>query len=187
MRERQVKRSFGNKTTWDRPFEGLINRCAKETDAAVFPSGRPCHALQSDVLDLDPTGYDLVYLDPPYVSKKGAVVDYLDYYHFLEGLAAPETWPDRILHKYKHKPVFGRGQSPWCDPERIASVFEQTIDRFSASALVISYRSDGIPSIDELALFLERAGKRPEIVDAGKYTYALSRNTRSHEVVLVGR
>ncbi len=186
MRSRDVARSFGNKATWDKPFDGLVRRFAAEADAAVFDSGRPCRAVQSDVLEIDPTGFDLVYLDPPYISKKGAPVDYLDYYHFLEGLAAPAAWPGRILHRYKHKPLSGKGESPWCDPRRIGEVFEATIRRFSDATLVISYRSDGIPSIDDLTAFLRRAGKRPRIVDAGKYTYALSRNKRSREIVLVG-
>ncbi len=187
MRERKVNRTFGNKTTWDRPFEMLFDRYLQEAEAALFSSGRPCQAIQADVLKVDPEGYDLVYLDPPYLSRKGAGVDYLDYYHFLEGLTAPETWPERILHKYKHKPLVGRGRSPWCDPRRISSVFEQTIRRFRPATLVISYRSDGIPSIDEISGWLTKAGKQTTIHDAGTYTYALSRNRASHEVVMVGK
>jgi adenine-specific DNA-methyltransferase len=187
MRSRDVERSFGNKTTWDKPFDGLVRQFAREADSAVFDSGKPCRAIRSDVLAVDPVGFDLVYLDPPYISCKGMPVDYLDYYHFLEGLAEPETWPARILTRYKHKPLQGRGESPWCDPRRIAGVFEAAIRRFAESAIVISYRSDGIPSIDDLTRCLERAGKRVTVVDAGQYTYALSRNKRSREVVLVGQ
>ncbi len=187
MRRRDVSRSFGNKTTWDRPFDELCRRFSEQADRAVFDSGRDCRALRRDVLQIDPRGIDLVYLDPPYVSGKGAGVDYLDYYHFLEGLCAPETWAERILHKYKHKPLSGRGESPWCNPARIAGAFEAAIGRFATSTIVVSYRSDGIPSIEAIAGYLQKAGKRVQIIDAGRYTYALSRNRRSREMILIGK
>jgi adenine-specific DNA methylase len=186
MRRRSVERSFGNKTTWDTPFHTLIKRFAAEADRAVFASGQACSAGRSDIGDLDLSAHDLVYLDPPYVPVKGAGVDYLDYYHFLEGLADPEGWAGRILHRYKHKPLEGRGQCPWSDRARIAKVFESTIGRCGTGTVVVSYRSDGVPSTDQIASYLRQAGKQVQAIDAGQYTYALSRNRRSREVVLVG-
>jgi adenine-specific DNA methylase len=187
MRQREVHRSFGNKTTWERPFDELIRRYAAEADRAVFDSGRPCRTFCSDALDLDPTPYDLVYFDTPYVSSKGIGVDYLDYYHFMEGLASPDTWSGRILHQYKHKPLQGKGQNPWCDPKQIQNTFESAIKHFSNSVIVISYRSDGIPSIDEISSFLVKYGKSLEIFDSGPYSYVLSRNHRSKEIILVSQ
>ena len=187
MRQRDVARSFGNKTTWDTPFEALIRRFATEVDRAVFWSDTPCRAVRSDVLEVDALDVDLVYLDPPYVSANGKGVDYIDYYHFLEGLTEPERWMSRVLHRYKHKPLMGKGENPWCDPKRVSAVFRKTIERFSKAILVISYRSDGIPSIEQLVGYLESVGKRVKTVDVGKYTYALSKNRRSKEIILVGR
>jgi adenine-specific DNA methylase len=186
MRRRDVERSFGNKATWDTPFADLVPRFAAEADAAVFDSGREHRALVADVAEIDPGGFDLVYLDPPYVSARGQGVDYLDYYHFLEGLCRPETWGARILGRYRHLPLAGRGSSPWADPKRVAGEFEGAIARFRASRLVVSYRSDGIPAIEEIERWLRKAGKRVEVIDAGKYTYALSRNRASREMILVG-
>jgi adenine-specific DNA-methyltransferase len=186
MRRRDVARSFGNKTTWDTPFAALLSRFAAEADAAVFDSGRAHRALVADVAEIDPAGCDLVYLDPPYVSARGIGVDYLDYYHFLEGLCRPAGWGARILRRYRHLPLAGRGTTPWIDPARVATAFEGAIARFSASRIVVSYRSDGIPAIGEIARWLEKAGKRVEVIDAGKRTYALSTNRTSREVVLVG-
>jgi hypothetical protein len=187
MRRRDVPRGFGNKTTWDTPFPVHLRRLAAQADVAVFEGARPCRALWGDALQADPRGFDLVYLDPPYVSGRGVGVDYLDFYHFLEGLAEPAGWEGRILHRYRHKPTIGRGASPWADPQRIGGAFEAAIDRFSCATLVVSYRSDGIPPVEDIAGFLRQAGKRVEVVDVGGYTYALSTNRRSREVVLVGR
>jgi adenine-specific DNA-methyltransferase len=187
MRRRDVARSFGNKATWDRPFAELVRRFAAEADAAVFDSGEEHRALVADVSAIDAAGFDLVYLDPPYVSARGQGVDYLDYYHFLEGLCRPDGWGARILRRYRHLPLEGRGASPWSDPARIAGAFEAAIARFSASTIVVSYRSDGIPAIDEVERWLHKAGKRVEVIDLGSYTYALSRNRTSKEMILVGR
>jgi len=187
MRRRDVPRGFGNKATWDTPFPAHLERLAAAADRAVFAGARPCRAGRGDVLEADPAGFDLVYLDPPYVSGRGTGVDYLDFYHFLEGLAEPAGWEGRILHRYRHKPLRGRGAGPWSHPARIAGAFEAAIERFAPAVLVISYRSDGIPSVSEIAGWLGRAGKRVEVVDIGRYTYALSTNRRSREVVLVGR
>lgn len=187
MRERDVNRSFGNKKTWDTPFDVLIRRFAAQLDQAVFDSKKNCVAVVSDVMSVEPAQYDLVYLDPPYVSQRGQGVDYVDYYHFLEGLSEPDGWSNRILHRYKHKPIVGRRESPWSDAERIESAFEAVITRFKDSILVISYRSDGIPDISKITAWLEHVGKKVTIVDIGKYTYALSTNRKSKEIILLGQ
>jgi len=187
MRRRDVSRSFGNKTTWDTPFAELVRRFAAEADRAVFDSGRACCAARADIADLDLASADLVYLDPPYVAASGTGVDYLDFYHFLEGICAPTGWAERVLHRYKHLPLAGRGQSPWSDARRIGTVFADAIERAARAVVVVSYRSDGVPAIEEISGFLVRAGKTVVITDAGKYTYVLSRNRRSREVILVGR
>lgn len=187
MRRKDVSRSFGNKATWDRPFDVHMKHFAAEADKAVFDSGRPCKVLCQKIEDVNPDGVDLVYLDPPYISGSGTGVDYLDFYHFLEGLCEPDKWEQNILHRYKHKPLVGKGDSPWADAARIDAVFEETIKKFADSTLVISYRSEGFPSIDDITGYMKKAGKKVSIVDAGKYTYALSRNKKSREIVLVGR
>lgn len=187
MRTSDVKRSFGNKATWDRPFARHIVDAARQADGAVFDGSADCSAWLGDVLEVPVGNFDLVYLDPPYVSGKGSGVDYFDYYHFLEGLCRPESWEGRILDRYKHRPLEGRGTSPWADSRRIGGVFEEAVERFAGSTLVVSYRSDGIPGVEEIAGWVRRAGKKAEVVDAGRYVYALSRNRRSREVVIVGR
>jgi adenine-specific DNA-methyltransferase len=189
MRQQQVKRSFGNKTTWDTPFDILLRRYAAELMGAWFVSEQPATVRQMDVDAVDFSEVDLVYLDPPYMPKKGMGVDYLDYYHLLEGICLEdnELWRERILHRYRHKPLMGRGESPWCRARDIGVTFEEVIRKCGDAAIVISYRSDGIPTVDELVAMLTDCGKRVTIVDLGKYTYALSRNTRSREVLLVGQ
>ncbi|MBN2341186.1 MAG: DNA adenine methylase [Deltaproteobacteria bacterium] len=189
MRTNDVKRSFGNKTTWDASFETLIRKNAAELARAQFVSERKMTVNHRRAEDSDFSNAQLVYLDPPYVSKRGTGVDYLDYYHFLEGLCMSDVgdWKRQMLMRYKHRPLAGRGNNQWCKPNDILRQFEMVLKRCRHAIVVISYRNDGIPSIDELTQVLKRNGKTVERIDCGTYVYALSKNNRSKEMILVGR
>jgi len=182
MREASVERSFGNKATWDRPFADHLAKQAAVASGAVFDNGRANLATCADAVRLEGQA-DLAYLDPPYVSAKGVGVDYRGFYHFLEGLTEYRDWPKRFDARYKHKP-YRRVETPWTQPARIASAFEAVFERWKDSILVVSYRSDGVPSIEELKRLLQRH-KRSVTVRARDYQYALSTNQTSREVLLI--
>ena len=52
---------------------------------------------------------------------------------------------------------------------------------------MISYRSDGIPSIDELAEMLREVKSGVRIVELHPYQYALSTRRKTREVLLIGQ
>lgn len=183
MRHADVTRSFGNKVTWDTPFETHFRRFAAEAHRAVFDNGRPCRALNHDVRDL--TGsYDLVYIDPPYINGRGGGVNYRDFYHFLEGLTDYERWTERIDWKSKHRRMTPR-PDPWTSPATVFDAFDALFEQFADSILVVSYRSDGIPAIDDLERLLKRYKTRVHTERLDRYQYALSTNKRSREVLLI--
>jgi len=93
LRTANVKRSFGNKTTWETSFEDLLKRFIGEYNKAVFDNGCKNRVIGGyDALNA-PNGVDLVYIDPPYFSAGlGSGTNYLAFYHFLEGLADYENW-----------------------------------------------------------------------------------------------
>lgn len=189
MRTKDVKRSFGNKATWDTSFDKLIRRYLGELAHSQIDGMKSAKVKKQRVEQTDLSKFDLVYLDPPYVSKKGMGVDYLDYYHLIEGISLENNrlWQQQILSKYKHKPLAGRGKNPWCNSATILDSFDAVIKNCGAAMVVISYRNDGIPSIAQLQELLKRNGKQVEVVDCGAYVYALSKNKKSREVVIVGR
>ncbi len=82
MRLADVERSFGNKTSWDKPFTDWFKHFAQEANNAVFKGIGDCRATNLDALCI-PNEYDLVYIDTPYISSKGTPVDYAEFYHFL--------------------------------------------------------------------------------------------------------
>ncbi len=183
MRQADVRRSFGNKATWDRPFSTHFARFVNEANNAAFDNGCTCRATCSDVLNVE-GHFDLAYIDPPYFRANGVGVDYHGFYHFLEGLTDYTVWKDRIDWDSKHLRLRSR-PNPWCDPTRIRGEFDAVFERFSGGIVIVSYRSDGLPSIVELESMLRRHKSRVRIADFNAYQYALSTNKRSREMLLI--
>lgn len=183
LRFADVKRSFGNKATWDRPFEDHFFDFVQEVNDLVSDNGKRNKAYNKDVFEIE-GDYDLVYVDPPYTSSKGITVDYLNFYHFLEGMVNYDAWTYMIDYRTKNR-RFHRRHNIWNDKKMIRSAFRQLFEKFKNSILVISYRSDGIPSIEELRRDLKAVKKRVSIYTSGNYKYVLS-NSRTSEVLLVG-
>ena len=184
MRLSEVTRSFGNKTTWDAPFETHFRSFVAEVNRHVFDSGVECAAVCGDAGHV-PGTFDLVYVDPPYVNKAGLGVDYLDFYHFLEGVMDYKNWGDRLDRKRKHLPLKGE-RSVWASSDTIHAAFRDLFARFSDSTLVVSYRSDGVPSEQELVEMVRAVKGDVRLLRYGGYKYALSKNSNSQEVLIVG-
>ena len=184
VRMQDVERSFGNKTTWDTPFVTHYKNFIAEANNAVFSNRKSNRALNCNVFDL-PDDYDLIYIDTPYVSDKGVGVDYLDFYHFLEGIVNYDRWKNLIDEQSKHK-RFKLNGSDWTSSQKITASFERLIAKFHVGTLVISYRSDGIPGIDTLVACLEANNKSVTVYESRAMKYVLS-TKKSTEVIIIGR
>ena len=182
IRTAEVERSFGNKKTWDTPFEGHFLKFVEEANNAVFDNGKKNQAFNSDVFDLTLPPIDLVYIDTPYISAKSVGVNYFDFYHFLEGIVFYNEWSKLIDESSKHKKI-KNDKSEWCNKGEIHGAFERLFDKFKNSILVVSYRDDGTPTISELVNMLKKHKKFVEIKKLD-YKYVLS-NGNSKEVLIV--
>lgn len=182
VRLMDVQRSFGNKKTWDTPFETHFRAFVKEANLAVFDNGTECRVLNMDALCI-PNTYDLVYIDTPYINEKGVGVDYADFYHFLNGLVFYDNWNDLIDFNSKHHRL-KRKYSIWNDKENILNGFDELIKNYNHSILVFSYRSNGIPSINSLIELLNNYGRQNETHCSRDIKYALS-DTKSKEVLII--
>lgn len=182
VRLQEVERSFGNKKTWDTPFEVHFRKFVEEANNSIFDNGEICRSINQNVFDVE-TNYDFVYIDTPYLNEKGIGVDYADFYHFLNGLVDYDNWDDRIDYKSKHFRLF-RQPNVWNDSETIHQAFEKLFAQFRHSTMAISYRSNGIPTIDELVGILGRLGKKVRIHQSNNMKYVLS-TKESHEVLIV--
>ena len=185
LRLREVPRGFGNKAAWDRPFPEHFRRFARQASAAVFDNGYSNRAWRGDAL-LAPDHWDLVYLDPPYLRADGLGADYPGFYHFLEGLCQYRRWPKLLDRNNPHLRLKSE-TDPWLDPAQTRKLFQQLIGRFVDSILVVSYRSDGIPSEPEIVTMLTAAGKRTKVYRHVPRPYVLSRNRASQELLFIAR
>jgi adenine-specific DNA methylase len=185
VRFADVDRTFGNKASWDKPFEQWFRYFVQEANAAIFNNGHFNVATNYDAIEV-PGEFDLVYVDPPYISNKGTAVDYLEFYHFLEGLSDYDQWKNRIDYRSKHR-RWKRAKNRWADRRQIYNAFYELFERYRESQIVVSYRSDGIPSVHELTTMLRKFKTRVTIHSYGSYKYALSKNMNSSEVLLIGQ
>jgi len=184
IRTAEVERSFGNKKTWDTPFEDHFVKFAEEVNDSVFDNQRENKAFHSDIFDLNLPKIDLVYIDTPYISTKGVGVNYFDFYHFLEGIVFYDAWPKLIDENSKHKKI-KNGKNEWCNKGEIHSAFERLFDKFRESILVVSYRDDGTPTVLELVNMLKKCKESVEIQKVD-YKYVLSTGN-SKEVLIIAK
>lgn len=184
IRTAEVERSFGNKKTWDTPFGDHFLRFVEEANNAVFDNNKKNKVFHADIFDLDVPKTDLVYIDTPYISAKGVGINYFDFYHFLEGIVFYDQWPNLIDEKSKHKKI-KNGENEWCNKGKIHGAFGKLFDKFKDSILVVSYRDDGTPTIEELVKMLEKYKESIEVKKLD-YKYVLS-NGNSKEALIIAQ
>lgn len=183
VRTSDVKRNFGNKTTWDKPFEEHFYKFIKEINNAIFDNSKINQAFNQDIFDLD-IQTDLVYFDTPYIPAKGSLTLYGEFYHFLDGLTDYHNWGSKIDYESKHLKLLPK-YSIWEDKKNIINGFKLLIYKFKNSIIVISYRSDGVPSIEEITELLQENGKKVSVKTVD-YKYVLSNKQNLKEVLIIG-
>lgn len=179
LRVADVPRSFGNKTTWEKPFDSLLKRFIREYNRAIFDNGKDNLVIGGYDAFSAPSGVDLVYIDPPYFSLKSGGTNYLEFYHFLEGIASYSNWETRINGtKKKVKQINDIPEIDfWIRKKDIAKSLETVIRRFQDNIILLSYQADGIPSKDEIMSML-RKYKRKVKVFSKPHRYVLSKTAK---------
>lgn len=183
-----VTRSFGNAVTWERSFAHHMAQAHDELAQLALPRGRRATILSAGDPDMIAPGYDLVYVDPPYINREQRYNrdDYWRRYHFLEGLACYPCWDTLI------DPTSDIGLFPapdWFgDWGRIGTFKDRLfafIDAHRESIVVLSYLSGAHPSEVELKAHFE--DRFAEVsVHSAPHHHALSK-TRKRELLFIGR
>ena len=191
LRRARVERTFGNKTTWERPFDEHFRAFAAEANALVFRGDSACQATNLDASTYLAGNYDLLYLDPPYLRKGGTqeTADYRRCYHFLEGLANYAKWGDMVDLETTNHRLKKADANDWCDPEGSGRALDALLGRFPRSTVAISYRKYGTPSLTTLVRLLRRHGRKVETFTK-HYKYALNHQNGdaqfNREALIVG-
>jgi adenine-specific DNA methylase len=114
----------------------------------------------------------------------GTGVNYIDFYHFLEGIVLYDQWENLIDEKSQHKKIKNM-KNVWCRAKDIQNAFDIIFEKFKDSIIVLSYRDDGIPTIDNLIQMLSKYKKEIEVHKLG-CKYVLS-NKFSKEVLIIAQ
>jgi adenine-specific DNA-methyltransferase len=126
---------------------------AEVFNRSVFDNGRKNRALHGDVFAVEPDGFDLVYMDPPYVPRADDNC-YMKRYHFLEGLSC--YWKDMPLLEGSRVKKIKKPYTPFSYRRDSLSAFDRLFSRFRKSILALSYSSNGYPDLEELVRLMRR-------------------------------
>jgi len=129
---------------------------------AVFSTGESHLSFNMDVFDFDQRFYrpDLVYLDPPYVPRSDDNC-YVKRYHFLEGLS--KYWAnEEILYNTKVRKI-KKKYTPFSYRRTAEEAFHRLFREFSESIIVLSYSSNGYPSLEELCSMMQQYKRHVEV------------------------
>ena len=191
IRTNDVERNFGNKTTWEKSFDEHFLKFVTEVNNLIFDSKQECRATNESIFDIDPYGYDLVYIDPPYIRKDGSneSSNYLKCYHFLEGLAKYNDWEQLIDNESINLRLSDVEEQNDFKKETILKKFEEIINKYKKSKLIFSYKRGGIPSIDFIVKIMKDNGKKVSTIST-HYKYALNHQNgdaaKNREVLIIG-
>jgi len=175
---------FGNQTTWDTPFPTLATRAYSELTNSFWQTSVDHTVLAPIDVSEIPSGYDLVYFDPPYIGKSNGD-DYLRRYHFLEGLSQYDQWPELIDEKYNNLQFIKKNHiSDWQNRRVFKDKLFSLIERHKQSIVALSYVDNAYPSRDELSTYFKQVFKNHEIIEK-ELPHALSHGKKV-ELLIIG-
>lgn len=185
LRLRKVERSFYNHVTWETPFPVLMKRIFLQLEKSMtFPTGRADILPCGDVGDLG-AGYDLVYLDPPYIAVDKSIDDYLKRYHFLEGLANYSSWGSLIDPSSSIKALTPRPHiREWQDKRFFRDRLFELIGHHRGSIVVLSYIAGGYPAETDLKKHFKQLFTKVR-VSTKPHNHVLAKS-KKQEILLIG-
>lgn len=176
----KIKRSFGNHTTWSKPFPEFFRSFVSEINDAIFENGRFNKVVGGFDSLKSPNGFDLVYIDPPYFrNDSNRAINYLEYYHFLELITDYFFWEknEKFLRGSLKRIPDSDSINNFTIKSNVLNSLNTIIDNHKKSKIIISYMSDAYPHEDVLTHMLNNVGKNVEIFRK-PYNYALSKKDR---------
>ena len=182
---RDVTRSFGNHVTWETAFQIHMKSSLSDVVEAVKPTMQPVNILPPGDISKLNVGYDLVYLDPPYVSETRTSEDYLNRYHFLEGLSCYADWGKAIDDTSSIKALKSRTYiSEWQNKQVFRERLFDLIHAHRRSIVVLSYLAGAYPSEKDIASHFEKNFRRVRVLTKD-FSHALAKEKKV-ELLFIG-
>ncbi len=110
--------------------------------------------MHGDVFDIEPTGFNVVYLDPPYAPLRYDNC-YIKRYHFLEGLAV--YWRGQTILEHTRTKKLAKRYTPFSYKHTVVDALRTTFKRFEASTIVLSYSSNAVPDAETIERYCVRS------------------------------
>jgi len=174
--------SFTGHKGWDGRLDLRLSmleqfvQAARQFNDAVFSNKKRNRAFCQDIFDLDPAGYDLVYIDTPYISPFSDC-DYTRRYHFVEGYCT--YWQDAEIMTGTSTKKIRSYQTDFSTKAKALDAFARLFQHFRHSILVVSYSSTGIPS---RAQMIELLGSVKDSVRVYEKEHLYSHGNHNHKV-----
>ena len=185
---KKVKRKFGNSTTWERPFAELMMQTYEELLTALWKSRGNIKILKPTCISSIRNGYDLVYLDPPYVSivEQNNRDDYWRRYHFLEGISNYHGWESLIDKETSLRSMpTPRQFLVWSRKATFRDKLYALIRKHRQSIVVLSYVSDSFPDENDIAVHFKSLFFDVSIHSL-EHGHALAKH-KKRELLFIGR
>jgi len=133
---------------------------AAEYNRVVFDSGRRCTARVGDVFAVEPRGYDVVYLDPPYAPASDDNC-YIKRYHFLEGLSV--YWRGQPIMQETRTRKLAKRYTPFSYKRTVTDALRRAFGQFPDSVIVSSYSSNAVPDAATIEALLREVKDDVEV------------------------
>lgn len=170
------------------PLRDQFIEAAEAYNAVVFDSSRPCFVTRGNVFDVDPSGYDLVYLDPPYAPPRDDNC-YIKRYHFLEGLSV--YWRGQTILQNTRTKKLAKRYTPFSYKSTVVEALRRTFKRFAGSTIVLSYSSNAVPDAHTIESLMRAAKSDVEVREIDhRYhfgTHAQAERREATEYLFIGR
>jgi DNA adenine methylase len=163
----------------------------RQIHGAVFSNHLRNRAFCMDVFSLDPKGYDLVYIDTPYISPFSDC-DYTRRYHFVEGYCT--YWKDVEILEHTSTKKIRSYPTDFSGKAGAMDAFDRLFNHFRGSILAVSYSSNGVPSKEQMVSLLKGYKKQVEVLETehryshGNHNHKVgSNNNAVREYLFIGR
>jgi adenine-specific DNA-methyltransferase len=184
LRQSRVEVQFGNRTTWEKSFAEHILTTFEEVRQMQRGLGGNVRVTAGQSAEEIAPGYDFVYIDPPYFKRSQATESYLSRYHFLEGLARYDEWPNLLASGDRLRRIQTSTVNEWTDKAALTRNIEALIQTHCKAKFALSYVSGEHPSEEELfALFCDNFSRVR--LSRRAYGRALSKQ-KFFELLLIG-
>lgn len=184
LRQSRVEVQFGNRTTWEKSFAEHILSTFEEVRQMQRGRGGNVRVTAGRAAEDIAAGYDFVYIDPPYFKRARATESYLSRYHFLEGLARYEEWPNLLDGGDRLRRIQASTVNEWTNKTALSRNIAALIQTHRKAKFALSYVSGEHPSEEELfALFCDNFSRVR--LSRRAYGRALSKQ-KFFELLLIG-